>query len=163
MEAWSVYVELAATDTLDSAIDALHDALAEHDAAIGTAPNGNLSAQLSIKAGTARKAIQAALTAVTSAAAALGITTTVMGIELMTEEELDRRLAAPAVPDLVGISEIAGMLDVVRQRATQLAKRDGFPRPSLTCGRALSTSASRLRPGLRAGIAAWDVRLARSS
>ncbi|WP_327233252.1 hypothetical protein OG349_04010 [Streptomyces sp. NBC_01317] len=48
-------------------------------------------------------------------------------MELVAEAELDRRLAEPSIPDPVGVSEIAEMLSVVRQRVTQLAQRSDFP------------------------------------
>ena len=43
---------------------------------------------------------------------------------------------------LVGLTEIARMLDVSRQRAHQLAQTDGFPRPTaeLSSGRVWETA-----------------------
>ncbi|TXS50132.1 hypothetical protein [Streptomyces sp. t39] len=126
-QAWSVEVELATTEVTDDAIDELHDHLADRSPAVGTAPNGNTAVRIFVEAGTARQAVDSALKEVTAAAKAAGISTTVLGVDLVTEEELDRRLAAPSVPDLVGVSEIAEMLNVVRQRAAQLVQRDDFP------------------------------------
>ncbi|MFE1785624.1 hypothetical protein ACFW9F_24385 [Streptomyces sp. NPDC059506] len=127
IQAWSAYVELAAPDVPEDTIIDMHEALAEHFASVSQAPNGNLAVQLSVDAGTARKALDAALKAVSEAAKAHGVPATVVGVELLTEEELDRRNATPQVPDLVGTSEIGQMLGVSRQRAVQLAQRDDFP------------------------------------
>ncbi|MGW7288967.1 hypothetical protein ACWGH4_26185 [Streptomyces sp. NPDC054847] len=126
-QAWSVEVELAATEITDEAIDVLHDYLADRDPAVGASPNGNTAVRIFVEAGTARQAIDSALKDVTAAAKEADISATVLGVDLVTEEELDRRLAEPSVPDLVGVSEIAEMLGVVRQRAAQLVQRDDFP------------------------------------
>jgi hypothetical protein len=126
-QAWSVEVELAATEITDDAIDVLHDYLADRGPAVGASPSGNTSVRVFVEAGTARQALDSALKEVTAAAKEADISTTVLGVDLVTEEELDRRLAEPSVPDLVGVSEIAGMLGVVRQRAAQLVQRDDFP------------------------------------
>ncbi|MFH8867126.1 hypothetical protein [Streptomyces griseus] len=126
-QAWSIEVELGVNDVSDDLVEELVEHLIDHSPAVGTAPNGNLSARIFIDAGTARQAIDNALREVTAAAKGAGLPTTVVGVDLVTEEELDRRLAEPSVPDLVGVSEIAEMLGVVRQRVTQLSQRSDFP------------------------------------
>lgn len=50
-------------------------------------------------------------------------------VELETVEELDRELAASDVPDLVGVAELAALLHVSRQRASELAQSREFPKP----------------------------------
>ncbi len=50
-------------------------------------------------------------------------------VEVMTTEEADRRLAEPAFPELVGITEIARILGVSRQRASALRANARFPGP----------------------------------
>ena len=52
-----------------------------------------------------------------------------IGVEALTIDEADRRLAEPAFPELVGIAEAAEYLGVSRQRASQLQTRQGFPAP----------------------------------
>lgn len=54
---------------------------------------------------------------------------TVRSLEVIDVDEHDRRLAEPAYAELVGISEIAGILGVTRQRASALQTRPGFPQP----------------------------------
>lgn len=50
-------------------------------------------------------------------------------IEVRTEAERDRQLAAPTIPELVGTTEIAAMAGVSRQHVFNLARGDGFPQP----------------------------------
>jgi hypothetical protein len=53
-----------------------------------------------------------------------------VGLEVLTLEEVDRRNNEPLVPELVGVSEIADILEVSsRQRAKQITELDGFPPP----------------------------------
>ena len=52
---------------------------------------------------------------------------TLTALEIRTEAERARQLAEPAVPALVGTSEIADMAGVSRQQVFYLAKRPGFP------------------------------------
>jgi hypothetical protein len=126
-QAWSIYVELCLRDAPDDLYDGLHEHLAASAPAVGTAPNGNLCVRLFVEAATARQAIDAGLKTVTTAAKTLGVTEPVVGVEVLTEDELDRRNAEPVIPDLVGISEIAEMLSVNRARAGQLSARSDFP------------------------------------
>ncbi|MFJ1610219.1 hypothetical protein ACIOHS_43930 [Streptomyces sp. NPDC088253] len=126
-QAWTVYVELAVRDTADSMIEGLCDRLAAWEPVLGLAPNGNLSVRVWVDTATARQAIDTALKEVAAAAKAVGVGQTVVGVELLTEDELDRRNAEPIVPELAGISEIAEMFGVGRQRAVQLSKRSDFP------------------------------------
>lgn len=126
-QAWSIEVELGVSDVSDDTVEELHEHLADCSPAVGTAPSGNLSVRIFIEAGTARQAVDAALKEVTAAAKQTGINYTVVGIELVTEKELDRRLEEPSVPELVGVSEIAAMFGVGRQRAAQVVQREDFP------------------------------------
>jgi hypothetical protein len=50
-------------------------------------------------------------------------------VEAITADEQDRRLAEPTVPELVGVSEVAQLLNVSRQRASELARAANFPTP----------------------------------
>ncbi|WP_333745462.1 hypothetical protein [Streptomyces sp. IBSBF 2950] len=123
-----MHVELLNDDsTPEDSLDAMHERLTAYHASLGYAPNRNVSVQMTVDAGTARQALDIALKAVTQAARAAGTSATVVGVELLTEDEFDRRLAEPPIPPLGGLSEIAEILDVSRQRAGQLAERDDFP------------------------------------
>jgi hypothetical protein len=56
----------------------------------------------------------------------------VVRAEALTFEELDREIETPNFPELVGVSEIAELLGVTRQRASALAKTPDFPTPVAT-------------------------------
>lgn len=53
----------------------------------------------------------------------------VVEIEAKTLERLEREIETPNYPDLCGITELARMIGVTRQRASALAASPGFPRP----------------------------------
>lgn len=128
IQPWSVYVEWPVNArALEDLMDTLADALADHSAVVGEAPNGNLHTQLSVKAPTLIDAIKVATLALNEAASTVGINQQIACIEAMTEEELDRRNSTPQIPELAGMSEVGQLLGVTRQRANQLAQREDFP------------------------------------
>lgn len=75
-------------------------------------------------------AANAAIEVLEPAAEASGLgTLKVRALEVLDVDEHDRRLAEPAFPELVGITEIGAMLGVTRQRASSLQARPDFPAP----------------------------------
>jgi hypothetical protein len=54
----------------------------------------------------------------------------VVRVSVLTDEELDAELARPTFPELVGIREIAGLLDVTPQRVSALCRSGSFPLPA---------------------------------
>jgi hypothetical protein len=52
---------------------------------------------------------------------------TIVNLQVMTEAHRD--LVRPPIPNLIGIAEVAELLDVSRQRASELARQPSFPRP----------------------------------
>ncbi len=52
-----------------------------------------------------------------------------MHVELEPVEALDRRLQESGIPLLVGITEVADLLGVSKQRAWELSKTPDFPHP----------------------------------
>ena len=53
----------------------------------------------------------------------------IVRISALTDDELDAELARPTIPALVGIREIAALLDVTPQRASTLCRSNSFPAP----------------------------------
>lgn len=58
--------------------------------------------------------------------------TEVHAASVMTNDEFDRREAAPAFPPIGGVSEVAEVLEVSRQRISELRQRPDFPAPVTT-------------------------------
>lgn len=71
--------------------------------------------------------------------------------EFMTYEEQEADLRRPVIPELVGVSEIADILSVSRQRAHQLTKRQDFPEPIAR----LSSGPIWTRPSLTRFVEEW--------
>jgi hypothetical protein len=53
----------------------------------------------------------------------------IVRLSVVTDDELDAELARPTFPELVGIREIATLLDVTPQRASTLCRTRSFPTP----------------------------------
>ncbi|MEV4506668.1 hypothetical protein [Streptomyces klenkii] len=133
-QAWSVSIELdssgAAAENIEGTIESLMEALAVHESSVRQTPHGNVAVRLFVEADDAVAANTAALDIVTTAARSLGICDRVTGLEVMSEEALDRYIAAPLVPPLAGITEIADICKASsKQRAQQLTKLKDFPPP----------------------------------
>ncbi len=121
----SVYVEFAVPDAPADLYEALLDTLLERHPdsgpALGPAGNGNLSMRLFINAGSVVDAVTRGIEYAQAAAMTQDITPdTVIGAEVLTEAELDRRNAQPLVPELAGVTEAAEIVGVTKQRISDL-------------------------------------------
>lgn len=131
MAHWSIRVQATVPAPLtQDQTDALVDALAPHNPSIvtDTAP-ATVAARLDIEAATLRAAAAAGIKAFTEALTGLTIEYAVEAVEATTYDALDRQLAQPPVPPLVGMAEIATLLGVSRQRAHEVSARPDFPTP----------------------------------
>lgn len=90
---WSLEVELKQKGVGPDDVDVLMDALEQCHPSIGEAPNGNLSVRIFTKGETFMEALASGVALVTEAAVQNGFCATILGCEMVTEEELDRRLA----------------------------------------------------------------------
>jgi hypothetical protein len=123
---WSVYVEYDAR-VPDDAHDTAADHLGDYHAAISNAPNGNFSIRVTVDAPTIERAQEAALAACDRALHAAYGRAAVVGVEVVTEDELDRRLREPLpIPDLAGRAEVAKILGVSPTRAGQIMRTKRF-------------------------------------
>lgn len=134
---WTVTITAAGdappvdTDQLVTFADALE---AHAGIALGTpevATRAEWGATVTVDAPSPAAAVARATEILTEAAQAAGLPDLeVQRVEALTAAELDRELAAPVGGvDLVGVSEIARMLDVSRQRVSTLQTRHDFPTP----------------------------------
>lgn len=123
--------EWAVTVTWDAAVPVTVDELeqlADAGASVAGEPGRQrVEMTLTISAQTPGKAVATALTL-----ALLHVPGDVAGVDVLTTAEQDRRLALPAFPELAGVSEVAQLLGVSRQRASALQTSAGFPGPVAT-------------------------------
>ena len=108
-------------DLADRVLEELHD----YSPSVG-GRGGRIGVTMSMEASTDRQAFDRAHRVVRHV---LGARCTVVDARVQSVEELERELEAPAVPALAGISEVAEVLGVSRQRASELSRSDGFPKP----------------------------------
>ncbi|MEV7885195.1 hypothetical protein ACWD3I_25275 [Streptomyces sp. NPDC002817] len=93
MRPFSVYVEFDTADASPDTYEALHDALADQHGAVGPSPNGNISVRLTVNADSVIEATTLGIEHAQAAALPHGITPdTVIGTEVITEAERDRRV-----------------------------------------------------------------------
>jgi hypothetical protein len=136
---WGVTVAAAATeprtdlDPVRSALQ-LSDLLADSGAtgAATSVSEDRVQATFTIRAEGPAQAVQMGLAAWREAAEKLGFTVSVWPITragAATYKELAGDFAATAIPELVGVAEVAKMLTVSRQRVSVLKDEPWFPRP----------------------------------
>ena len=53
----------------------------------------------------------------------------VVEVNVMTEEQKEKELAKPLLPEVAGLSEVAELANVSKQRANSLVKNKSFPEP----------------------------------
>jgi predicted DNA-binding transcriptional regulator AlpA len=143
MTAWSVSVAMAAPMNVSDDAGDRQDAdptevsrfavlLAAHHGA-GGFDRRRLDATVSVDADTALAAIRQGTSVVTRAAHRCGLRDwTVTGAEVITESELQERLAKPQLPALVGVKEVMAIVKLSRQRVDMLRRTPGFPQPLAT-------------------------------
>lgn len=132
-QGWTITIEAAGTEPadLDAGIQALVDALADRGGAVSGAPDGT-------RYGATFSATQAfdsiedlagwAERYFGDTAAHVGLPPwPIVRLELMTFAEHDAELERPNFPELIGVTEIAELAGVTRQRASKLAQSHGFP------------------------------------
>jgi hypothetical protein len=154
---WTVTFETAGHEPteLEAALEEFLDLLVDRGGAIsGSAMGDRYGATFSIEeaVATAPDAVAFGYEIFTSYAEKSGLPTwPVVRAEALTFEELERDIETPNFPELVGVSEIADILGVTRQRASALAKTAGFPAPVAT----LASGPVWTRPSLNQFVDEW--------
>lgn len=113
------------TEFSDELADQLIESLSDYSPAVGGRGN-RIGVTMSVEAATNRQAFERARMALSHE---LGARARLVDARVQTVEELERELEAPALPALAGISEVASILHVSKQRASQLADNPAFPEP----------------------------------
>lgn len=146
------YIDFTFTTTKISISDMafeVAEALKEFFASVSLGDSGG-SMSLTVPAESAIDAVSKLPDVLTQAAELLG-ELEVTEVETRSEAAFNQWLKKPAIPDLVGLKEIAGILNVSPQRANALVKQEGFPAPVLT----LSAGQFRTRAAVEAWAAKW--------
>lgn len=123
------------TDLINALADDFLDELDGHSSVVTGSPeepNGvaRYGASLSIEAESAGDAAIRGAALVTAAAKRVGLPQLpLVRIEIVDEAELDRELEVPTYPNILGVSELAHLLGVTRQRASELARSKKFAEP----------------------------------
>ncbi|MER8119168.1 hypothetical protein [Streptomyces sp. NPDC094031] len=106
----------------DSVIAAVHEDLDRYDVSIGSSPAGGLTVRLFLDADSPVDAGTRGVEYVLGTLLKHDIfhAHRMTGFEVITEEEFDRRLAEPLVPELAGMTEVAQITGTTTSRASQL-------------------------------------------
>ena len=136
MREWSVRFEINKPDVVftEDHADQVMDALSSHSPSVSYGPHA-MSARLCVEADSPKQALDSGLNLLRSAlkiGKAGTLLSGIMSAEVQALDDLDRSVQDPSIPDLVGVDEVAKMLEVSKQRASQLAKKPEFPKPVAT-------------------------------
>lgn len=129
---WAVRIEVThrlGEETAFRLVDEVMGSLKSYSA-VGSYSATALGVQLSLEASSPETAVVRALRTLRNTLRKAGMAQEpqIVDVEVQAAEHLEARLREPD-PDLVGISELAALLGVTQQRASQLAARRDFPAP----------------------------------
>lgn len=157
---WSV--ELKAEHAIPAphlvdAMDDLLEALAPYSAA-ASAGAGTVTVRMTVAARSQSDAVETSMRRLVEGFAQanqIRHLRSIVGAEVETMEELDRRLQEPPLPEIIGVAELARMLRVTKQRVSYLAHaQTGFPRPFAV----LAAGPVWLKPTLLRFVETWERR-----
>ncbi len=163
---WSVAVEFAeASADGDGLIEAINgrlehflDELASHNASVSGCPeepNGifGYGATVYLEEDSAGAAAVIGAALVQEAAKSTRMPELpIVRLELIEDSELERELQRPTFPNLLGVGELANLLGVSKQRASELARSSGFARPFAE----LASGPVWLEPNVQRFIRDWE-------
>lgn len=157
---WIVEIEAGGEERpfpndVDEKVEGLLEELASFDPVVTGSPEvgpGRYGASLTVAATDPAEAVTAASAAFSSAAKAIGLPNwPIVRCEVLSGAEFERRLEEPTLPQLIGVQELATLLDVTKQRASELARASHFPSPVTT----LASGPIWLEPVVREFVAEW--------
>jgi predicted DNA-binding transcriptional regulator AlpA len=161
---WRVRVEARGPEPLATGEDSIATFLAQLADRGGTVAGGpgldTYSAQLTVEAPTPGHAVTLCVELIRRAAAVAGLPEwPVVHAQATGADEHNRQLAIPIPSELVGISEIAAILGVSRQRAHALVRRSDFPEPIAR----LASGSVWTRPSIDLFVESWKRKPGRPS
>lgn len=129
-EDWAVTFTLDATSD-EASLHKLAGFLDKLDGSVASLPPNRVTVTAHVTAASPIEAEAELLAVLTAATRQTGILARVrlLAAEAVAEDEYERRANAPTLPELVGASEVGGMLGVSRQRVHQLRENPAFPAP----------------------------------
>lgn len=152
MEEWSVEVQAVVDPTMardDEAIDSILERLAPFGAAVAFDQDGvHMSIQMIVEAEDFMAATQKAVELIVD----LPYRIFPSGARTLTVADLQRELDKPAIPDLVGVAEVAEELRVSKARVNELQDSPAFPEPVAR----LKSGPIWTRPSLTRFLESWD-------
>lgn len=156
MKQWSVAVGFGgypvAAPTVDEQIAVLADELAEMAPAISVGKK-SMTVRLAVEANDAVEAAASVVPDVVIALDRIGLgAVPVNELEITEWTRFEEKLAEPTYPELVGITEIAELLGISRQRASELARSSRFPAPHAD----LAAGPVWLKPNVMRFVEEWD-------
>lgn len=163
MRKWSVLVEARSeTETIDSE-DPRTDAFMDHLAKYGgvVSAGGHVwSARITVPGPTAGSALDTGADIVDDAAGRSEMPAwAYVRVELLRDDELERELARPTFPDVVGSGEVLELMGISKQRLWQLRQTDDFPQPMVT----LSATPIWMRAAIESFMERWNRKVGRPS
>lgn len=153
MAEYAAHVTTDVGEVTDEQLDELVERLAPW-AGVPSMHGGTLSVQLTVEADFFHTAALVAGATVFAEVEGVELRGSVVGIEVLTDDEFERRLGLPLVaPDLISTVEVGELLDVSRQRVLQLVDdHPDFPEPVRRGRRGLLHS----RAAVLRFLAHWD-------
>ncbi|WP_152188198.1 hypothetical protein [Georgenia satyanarayanai] len=145
---WYADVDFITTSPVSSdEAESVAETLAEHGGAVSISADGKAGAiSIAFEADSVEDASRIATRIATDNLGGHG-RLDVVKLDVRNEAVMEKEIATPVIPELVGYAEIAELAGVSRQRARQFADIPGFPAP------VVETAAGPLRT--RAAIDAW--------
>ncbi|MGH2372174.1 MAG: hypothetical protein ACREKA_05175 [Candidatus Methylomirabilales bacterium] len=133
MREWSVRFEISLPDLVFSEehADDVVGALKRHKPAVSYGPH-TMSASFCLGANSPLRVAESGFRLFRSALEKAGIKAPqyrISGVEIQNLDELDRSLKESNLGDLMGVAELARILRVSKQRASELARIPDFPKP----------------------------------
>lgn len=129
---WSVAVSALIVEGEGVDVDDLANIveILEPYAAIAGGQGNRLDVRLTVSNSSPSSAVEVAVDLLTEAAEKVGLgPPSILSLEALTAPALEAQLNEANFPALLGISEIAELLEVNRQRASQIARTQRFPAP----------------------------------
>lgn len=130
VKGWSLRLEAEpASPVTEQQIETLLEELADHAASVSYAPRA-IAVRMFVEGTAPEEAIRVGLRVFSRSLKRAGIdASSIVDVEAQAWHDLARAIDEPNIPELVSVSEVARILEVSRQRVSELARSPEFPAP----------------------------------